>query len=726
MSLLDTLLGIGRSRRARPVFVALGFVAVGAAVTMFAGNAAAADQAEHRLANLELHADQSLKLIQQRLSSAEEEIRGLKAAEFTRTVAPSDRQSFERIVRADESVVEGGYPGFSITPETTHEDMFVVDYVEPLEGNESAFGYDLGTNSSRRIAIEYARDSAAMAASEGINLVQDKEPRYGFLLLRPIYKSVEIPQTVEQRRSDFVGIVNGVFIVAELAADIGGADTAYVIAITDLGPAGNDNEGVLLFTTVQPDNSTGSGTVETLSVERKVSVGDRVWSIETSDPSPQGFSLGSLTSVVWITGALLSLAFAFAAYTIMRSRERAAEAAHVATVDLIAQSERLREALDQALEGDRLKTAFLANMSHELRTPLNAVIGLSSVLSNEVFGPLSEKQRDYLERISGSGDHLLHLIDDLLDMARIEEGTEELQLEPLNLVAEINNSLDMIRNQADQQGVGIEQPGDQDRTVVVNADRRRLRQVLLNLMANAVKFTNHGGQIGVDLAYGEDYVEIAIWDTGIGIATKDLSKIFEPFHQVDSRLARSREGSGLGLALSRRLVEMHEASIDVESSDEGSRFIIKWPLAEPDSVVDDSRRRREQIQPTAHTGTKVLLAEDNEVNRLLISDLLEVAGCVVIQATDGQMALDVARRELPDIIVLDIQLPLVDGLSVAREIRADGLLSSTPLLAVTAMAMAGDMERIMAAGFDGYLAKPFTQDQFFAAINALILEPAII
>ncbi|MCZ6738205.1 MAG: CHASE domain-containing protein [Actinobacteria bacterium] len=729
-------------------FVAAGIIATTLLASLF-DSLASDDLRIHRADQLEAQTDQSIQIIEQRLLSAEHQIRGLEglfaagevdrmafrryvdkvddvegllALEFTRMVATSERESFEHTVQADNSLVEIGYPDFVVTPDTTHDDMFVVDYVEPMEGNEAAFGFDIGTNDSRRLAVERARDSAEMVASEGINLVQDDEPRSGFLLMRPVYEGDILPTTVEQRRTSFLGIVNGVFLVDELVTDINGVGSTIAIAIRDLGHVEESAaEGDLLYTTVTLDRQTTSSEADPLVIEREVIVGDRIWAVEITELTAITSPFGTPINVIVAVGILLTVASAVTAYTIMNSRERAAAAAYSATTDLREQAEDLRVARDKALDADSLKTAFLANMSHELRTPLNAVIGLSSVLTNQVFGALSEKQLDYLERISASGDHLLNVIEDLLDMARIEAGRDELHLEPLDLVNEINTSLDMIRNDVEQSGITLEGPrGD---GAIISADRRRFRQILLNLMSNAAKFTAEGGKIGVDLTHEGEEARIEIWDTGIGIDDEEISKIFEPFHQVSSgNNTRPRPGSGLGLALSKRLVEMHNASIHVESSKEGSRFILRWPLSERETVTHKSRRRKTGARGSDLAGMRVLLAEDNEANRILTRDLLQVAGCNVTEATDGQTALDMARAEPPDVIVLDIQLPVVDGIEVARAIRSDDRLSDIPILAVTALAMHEDVDRIMAAGCDGYLAKPFTQDEFYAAMASLVRE----
>ena len=731
-----------------PTVIATGIIAVGVVATAVAANTASHDAHDTYLLELEGRADQAVQAIQRRIDSAEQEVRsleglfatgpidrgafnrfvqgageivGVHAVGYARYLASPEREAFELTVRTDESLLDGGYPGFSAGPDPTHDDMFVVDFIEPMAGNEAAFGFDLGSNDSRRAAIEKARDNGETVATEGINLVQDEESRFGFLLIRPVYEGGAIPSTIDQRRNRFHGIVDGVFIVDELVADIAGLGSSICIAIRDSGPSGGPiGSGTVLFDSGEsPDASDDSAAM--YAVDRSVMVGDRTWLVTVTDATAGSSSLGALPNVLWITGILLSLAFAATAYTTTRSRDRAKQAARDATVELQDKAEELRKALDRALDADRLKTTFLATMSHELRTPLNAVIGLSSVLTNEVFGPLTEKQLDYLERITTSGDHLLQLIDDLLALARIEAGGEDLNLDYLDLDGEINSSLNIVRGQADEAGIALRRPSSES-GVIVAADRRRFRQILLNLVSNAIKFTPHGGEVGVNLATKGDVIEIVVWDTGIGISEKDYANIFEPFFQTDSSLSRSRDGSGLGLTLTKRLVELQDGSIRVESSEEGTRLVVSWPIIKEAVTSQAPRRKTRTIQPNLD-GTRVLLAEDSEASRILMRDLLEIAGCEVIEAIDGQQAIDLALAEKPNLIVLDVQLPIVNGLDVARLLKSNVTLRETPILAATAMAMPDDKKLIEATGCEGYLTKPFTQDEFYAAVDSIMRHP---
>jgi len=257
--------------------------------------------------------------------------------------------------------------------------------------------------------------------------------------------------------------------------------------------------------------------------------------------------------------------------------ERTAELAR--QNEALAESERgLAQARDEALAANRHKSAFLANMSHELRTPLNAVIGFSEVLLEKVFGELNEKQVEYLNDIHNSGKHLLSLINDILDLSKIESGRLELSPSTFELSVTINNALVLMRDRAQRAGVELVlEIGDEVGTIA--ADERKLKQILINLLTNAVKYTKDGGSVTLRAQRLDDAMQIAVADTGIGIAPKDRDAIFEEFRQVGDEWARSREGTGLGLALTKRLVELHGGRIWVESElGRGSTFTFIVPV----------------------------------------------------------------------------------------------------------------------------------------------------
>ena len=346
------------------------------------------------------------------------------------------------------------------------------------------------------------------------------------------------------------------------------------------------------------------------------------------------------------------------------------------------------------------KSDFLANMSHELRTPLNAIIGFSQVLREGMVGDVNAKQAEYLDDILSSGNHLLSLINDVLDLSKVEAGQVELQVAPFSLQDALERGVSMVREQATTEGVQVtlHKNGGLD---VVSGDERRIRQVIFNLLSNAVKFTPAGGQVDVSATRVDGEMRVSVADSGPGIAAEDLDRIFEEFQQTEAG-AKQREGTGLGLALSKRFVEMHGGRIWCESEiGKGSTFEFTLPA--------EAGR--------AMTGPQILVVEDNERNMKLFCDVLQASGYRTLEATTGESAVELALEHGPDLVLMDIQLPDIDGVEALGRLRADERSATLPVLALTAQAMEGDRERFLAAGFDGYLSKPVDIAEFVTTVK---------
>jgi signal transduction histidine kinase/CheY-like chemotaxis protein len=496
----------------------------------------------------------------------------------------------------------------------------------------------------------------------------------------------------------------------------------------------------------------------------------------------------------------------------------------------------------QAEMANRAKSEFLANMSHELRTPLNAILGLTEGLLEQNRGPLNERQQNSLNTVQASGRHLLELINEVLDLARIEAGRLEIIREWTAAREICEAGIAMVREQASAKGVKV---GMQlsDTELKLMADPRRLKQILVNLLSNAVKFTDEGGQVSLTVAPTPDNeaLQFIVKDTGIGIAKADQEQLFRPFVQLDAGLSRRHEGTGLGLSLVQRLVDLHGGSVTVESeTGKGSNFTVTLPVGHKPKPVR-SIKAEEKIQPlqptvlvvedspeaytqlagylgelgysvSMHThgagafeavrdrqpglvvldillpdlsgweilaqlktepetrdipvliisvvdepgraitagaaghllkpvsraalakilGAKenkavsgkrrrVLLAEDNEWNIQTVAGYLEDHGFDVSVARDGLDALEQIESLLPDIVLMDIQMPRLDGLEATRRLRSNPRFALTPVLALTALVMPGDAERCLSAGASAYLSKPVSMSELVTTINALLI-----
>jgi len=389
--------------------------------------------------------------------------------------------------------------------------------------------------------------------------------------------------------------------------------------------------------------------------------------------------------------------------------------------------ERVAERTTELERALRAKDEFLANMSHELRTPLNAILGLSESLTENIAGPLNEKQQRYITMISESGNHLLSLINDILDLAKIESGQIVLNINEADLKQVCQASLRMINELAHKKNqqvtLEVEDIGS------IWADERRLKQILVNLLSNAVKFTPENGKLGLEVHADteEKRVMITVWDNGIGINESDLTRLFRPFVQLDSGLAREAPGTGLGLALVAQMVRLHGGSVAVESQPgEGSRFTVILPW-EPALATDATLRLKSTgkfraIKPDAKDRPIILLVEDTREVTMMIVDYLEMAGYQILTAADGPTGIEQAKRAHPALILMDIQLPGMDGLDVTRRLRADPDFRTVPIIALTALAMRGDRERCLAAGATDYLAKPVSLRKLVQMIEEYLLR----
>ncbi len=376
-------------------------------------------------------------------------------------------------------------------------------------------------------------------------------------------------------------------------------------------------------------------------------------------------------------------------------------------------------------KASKLKDEFLASMSHELRTPLNAVISLSESLQEGTYGELPPRQKEILDVISESGHHLLDLINDILDLSKIEAGRLDLQMDPVELDTFCQASLRMIGQAASQKQLTVSTVIDPELKIVY-ADGRRLKQMLVNLLSNAVKFTPGGGQIGVKITReGEDAIRFTVWDTGIGIPEDKLSDLFNPFVQLDSSLSRQYSGTGLGLALVRQLAELHGGGVGVTSTPgEGSIFYFIIPSLPFHQNISEALPQAPQHpsvedQPS-QSFAKILLVEDNEINMLVTSDYLTNKGYTIIKAVNGFDAIEKAQTSKPELILMDIQMPRMNGLDAIRRLRAEPEFATVPIIALTALVMPGDRERCLEAGANEYLAKPISLKRLVETINALL------
>ncbi len=378
------------------------------------------------------------------------------------------------------------------------------------------------------------------------------------------------------------------------------------------------------------------------------------------------------------------------------------------TAALRERDEQFRRANAELARSLRLKDEFLSMMSHELRTPLNTILLITESLLADLYGQLTERQHQLLSMITQSGRHLLALISDILDLTRIVAGKESLDPHPTDVESLCTMALMLIQPVAKAKGITVRHviaPG----ITTLRADERRLTQVLVNLLNNALKFTPAGGSVGLDVAGDVDLecIQFSVWDTGIGITRENLSRLFEPFTQIDGRLSREYEGVGLGLTLVHRLVDLHGGSVSLVSAPgQGSRFTVSLPWSEVENRTPAAVEVLMSMPIAKAKHPLVLIADDHETTLTLYADLLSMRGYQVATARSGDESIAQVRATRPDIVVMDIQMPGMDGFTAIRNIRGDPEIGGIPIIALTALAMPGDRERCLAAGATIYLAKP--------------------
>ncbi|WP_407166015.1 CHASE domain-containing protein [Bradyrhizobium sp. ORS 111] len=493
---------------------------------------------------------------------------GIQGVGFAKQIAAQQRHAHVLAVRSE------GFPDYQIKPGGDRDEYTSIVYLEPFDWrNRRAFGFDMFTEPVRRQAMIRARDTGAPSISGKVTLVQetDQGVQNGVLMYLPVYQTAVPPATVEERKAGLVGYVYAPFRMRDLMQGILGTGQLSSLRLEIYDGVSLQAEDELYDSAdpSQPQISSAFTVIDRLEID------GRTWTIRFSSlPTYDAAAIDVQKPRLILSGGLLvSLLFSVVVWSLLVNRARARELADA--------NEQLSQAKDAAEAANRAKSLFLANMSHELRTPLNAVLGYAQLLKRD--GSISKWQASAIDTVQRSGEHLLTLISDILDVSKIEAGKLDIVPEPVELSVFLDDVADIIRVRADEKGIrfAFEAPSDMP-PHWVQADGKRLRQVLLNLLGNAIKFTDQG-QVAFRATYvatsrNDVRIRFEVWDTGIGISGEKQGAIFKPFEQVCDLPHRSG-GTGLGLSISRELLRLMGSEIECESTlGVGSRFWFEVSL----------------------------------------------------------------------------------------------------------------------------------------------------
>ncbi len=411
-----------------------------------------------------------------------------------------------------------------------------------------------------------------------------------------------------------------------------------------------------------------------------------------------------------------------------RALERSVNDQSALTQQVTTQSAELAQATADLQKAATARDEFLSTMGHELRTPLSTVIGLTYALQCQVYGPVNEKQTASLETILSTTRHLSTLVNDILDLSKIQTGKMKLEIRPVSLSTLLDGCMVFVDQQAFRKNIKVS--FDRDPQVNwIEGDETRLKQALFNLLNNAVKFTPTDGQVGIEVTGNlqEKRVEIVVWDTGIGIAASDLPRLFKPFVQLDAGIGRQYGGTGLGLSLVLRITELHGGSVSVSSEvGKGSRFTITLPWRGNDfqEPVEESAQIIHDLEEIVRPeqASTIMIVDEETQNRQLLADFLTAAGYEVVLAADGKSALGRCKERKPHLVLVGLHLPDMNGFDLLRQLRSAPGMGMVPIVAINTLELPGDRDAALEAGAIEYVKKPLQLEKMAVLLQALLIN----
>ena len=618
----------------------------------------------------------------------------------------------ERVTRADLPAFEAaqrqeGLPGYRVYDgqdrrAPTGEEVVALRYIEPQSQNLRALGFNVLSRPETRATYERARDTDTLQATPGFQLIQETGMQQGVVVYRPVYHGE--PRTVAERQAAVRG---SLFLTLRM-------DDVLTAILRDM-PA---HLAACLYEQVPTGERLLGGSPACVHLNAAdpprhiqrvpVPFAGQTWTLAVWARAPIPMAGDGATFwLLAVVGTLLATALG-TLLLVMTGHARHLQEA-------IQEARRLHEAADQA---NRAKSEFLSRMSHELRTPLNAVLGFAQVMELDSASPLPSSQRHRVQQIQQAGWHLLDMIDDVLDISRVDSGTMRLNCQAMPVADALAAALNLVEDKAQRQGISLQGPGTVPAHWGVHADATRLRQILTNLLSNAIKYNRPNGRVTVSVTRDAEgtpapRLRIAVSDTGLGLSPSQQAQLFQPFNRLGRERSQT-EGTGIGLVISQHLAELMQGSLEVQSREnEGSTFTLVLPTLDLSPPAPHAEQPGQDTRFTADATAPhhVLYVEDNATNADLVRQgLHEQPGLSVSVAANAEEALGVlhnpSRGPRPDLILLDLHLPDASGLDVLKLLKANPDTAQIPVIMVSADAMPTQIQHALDAGAHRYLTKP--------------------
>lgn len=644
-----------------------------------------------------------------------ETLDSVQAMGWEQRVAMTDLPAFEAAQRQE------GLPGYRVYDGQDRrppqgDEVLALRFIEPQNRNLRALGFNVLSRPETRTTYERARDTDTLQATQGFQLIQETGMQQGVVIYRPVYDGE--PQTVGERRQTVQGTL---FLTLRM-------DDALASILRDMPP----HLAACLFESSALGERLLGGSAACVHLNAThpprhlqrvpVAFAGQTWTLAVWARAP--IPLAGDSATFWllaVVGTLLATALG-TLLLVMTGHARHLQEA-------MQEARRQHVAADQA---NRAKSEFLSRMSHELRTPLNAVLGFAQVMELDTSAPLPASQRHRVQQIQQAGWHLLDMIDDVLDISRLDSGTMRLNCQPMPVTEALAAALSLVQDQARKQGITVQCPDQVPSGWGVHADATRLRQILTNLLSNAIKYNRPHGSVTVTVARHVDPAQqatlrVAVSDTGLGLSASQQAQLFQPFN----RLGRERSqtaGTGIGLVISRHLAELMHGTLEVQSREnEGSTFTLVLPAIELPPPASEAQPTSSASEPVAQEAHRhhVLYVEDNPANsELLIQGLRERAGLSVSAAATAEEALALVHNRLlgprPDLILLDLHLPDASGMEVLKLLKANPDTAGIPVIMISADAMPEQAQAALAAGAQSYQTKPVHLPALLQLIDELL------